>query len=287
MGITYIALELMGYYKNSYGIDFSDTATLGRQQLFVSDKQLYESNFNFTSKQVKQILSCDGYSDYLWESIGAKKIDSFDYSGYEGASHLHDMNKPLPKQYLNQYSLVYDGGTLEHIFNFPIGIKNVMDMVRVGGHLIIDTPTNNYCGHGFYQFSPELFYNALSDINGYKILSMAYYVTNEGRNMGIKKLVSPNELNARIEIYSKKPTSLSIVAKKVGMTSSEIHLLQSDYKEHVWINSQRNTVYQDFQQKHKVLEKVRKKVPFYIRGKLSKIARKRILEKNYTYIKLK
>jgi len=57
---------------------------------------------------------------------------------------------------------VIDGGTLEHVFNFPVAIKNAMQMVRAGGRLSLSPPANNYFGHGFYQFSPELFYRVLS-----------------------------------------------------------------------------------------------------------------------------
>ena len=41
--------------------------------------------------------------------------------------------------------------------------------MRVGGHLILCLPANNLSGHGFYQFSAELFYSALSDQNGYAV----------------------------------------------------------------------------------------------------------------------
>jgi 2-polyprenyl-3-methyl-5-hydroxy-6-metoxy-1,4-benzoquinol methylase len=57
---------------------------------------------------------------------------------------------------------VFDGGTLEHIFDYPTAIKNCMKMVKPGGHLLLTTPANNWFGHGFYQFSPELFYSFVS-----------------------------------------------------------------------------------------------------------------------------
>jgi hypothetical protein len=62
-----------------------------------------------------------------------------------------------------------DGGTTEHVFNFPTALTNAMQMVETGGHLVIITGGNNFCGHGFYQFSPELFYRALSAENGFEM----------------------------------------------------------------------------------------------------------------------
>ena len=52
--------------------------------------------------------------------------------------------------------MVIDGGLLEHVFDFPTAIRNCMRMVRQGGHLILNLPVNNFPGHGFYRFSPEL-----------------------------------------------------------------------------------------------------------------------------------
>ena len=62
-----------------------------------------------------------------------------------------------------QFDVVYDGGTLEHVFNFPVALRNAMELLRPGGRLFtIHTCANNLCGHGFYQFSRELFYRTLS-----------------------------------------------------------------------------------------------------------------------------
>lgn len=54
-----------------------------------------------------------------------------------------------------------DGGALEHTFNVPVALTSYMEMVRVGGRLILVSPANDHFGHGFYQFSAELFYSAL------------------------------------------------------------------------------------------------------------------------------
>ena len=67
----------------------------------------------------------------------------------------------------NKYTLVIDGGCLEHIFNFPVAIKNCMEMLQEGGHFIGITPANNLMGHGFYQFSPELYFRIFSKENGF------------------------------------------------------------------------------------------------------------------------
>ncbi|MDR1149764.1 MAG: class I SAM-dependent methyltransferase, partial [Spirochaetaceae bacterium] len=86
----------------------------------------------------------------MFKHFGAVTVDSIDYSDYEGASIVHDMNLPVPGHLKEKYDCVWDGGALEHVFNYPTAIKNCMDMVKIGGHLILETPCNNQCGHGFY-----------------------------------------------------------------------------------------------------------------------------------------
>ncbi|WP_051358088.1 hypothetical protein [Rubidibacter lacunae] len=105
--------------------------------------------------------------------LGAESIDSFDYSGYEGATCEHDFNQPISEDYHARYTVAIDGGTLEHVFNFPVAIANCMRMVEVGGHYLGLTPSNNLMGHGFYQFSPELYFRVLSPENGFSIEKMA------------------------------------------------------------------------------------------------------------------
>src|SRR5262249_39640930 len=108
-------------------------------------------------------------------SLGARAVFSMDVSAFEGATFIHDLNQPVGDELKQRFDLVYDGGTLEHVFNFPTALKNCMEMVRVGGRFFMHTVTNNWCGHGFYQFSPELFFRALSRDNGYEVERMVVH----------------------------------------------------------------------------------------------------------------
>jgi hypothetical protein len=47
---------------------------------------------------------------------------------------------------------VIETGSLDHIFNFPVAISNLMQMTRVGGSVFLTTVANNLCGHGFSGF---------------------------------------------------------------------------------------------------------------------------------------
>lgn len=41
-----------------------------------------------------------------------------DYSDRENPTHVHDLNLPVPDVFHEEYDAIFDGGTLEHIFNF-------------------------------------------------------------------------------------------------------------------------------------------------------------------------
>jgi SAM-dependent methyltransferase len=125
---------------------------LGRQDLIAVDmvgamlekEGLAAANFQQASK------TC-AYADPLFEALGATQVDALDNSDFEGAKFIHDFSEPIPSEWKEQFDVVFDGGTLEHVFNFPAALRNAMELLRPGGRLFIHTCANNLCGHGFYQ----------------------------------------------------------------------------------------------------------------------------------------
>lgn len=93
-----------------------------------------------------------------------------DVSPYQGASHIHDLNKPLPPELAGQYDTVLAGGTLEHVFDVANAMKCLAAMVRVGGDVVCGAPMNNWIDHGFYQLSPTLKFDYFS-ANGFELRS--------------------------------------------------------------------------------------------------------------------
>ena len=219
MGISATTLKFLVYCKNKFEIDFTYTATLGRQDFAKS-----RTNVGFLKKHTAMGLAeqnkifDNGYSEGLFMHLGAQKVDSFDYSDYEGATHVVDMNKPIEAMHKDKYTLLVDGGTTEHIFHVPNVYKNMMDMVKVGGHIVCNVPTNNWCGHGFYQFSPEFYFNLFTKERGFEVKVIAYAVgTTAGA--GEKKLwelPNPIEIKKTYQVYTSHETMLFVCAKKTA-----------------------------------------------------------------------
>lgn len=143
-------------------IDFEQTLTIGRQGLHVAEPSVRDALA--LAPEYKNDAYCD---QLLLDQFGASKVDSVDFSNYEGASIIYDMNLPVPEHFSDQYDTVIDGGCLEHIFNVPQALLNCSAFCKPGGQILHMLPANNCCGHGFWQFSPELFFSLYSKTNGY------------------------------------------------------------------------------------------------------------------------
>jgi hypothetical protein len=164
MGFEVNSLNFLQYTLHvSRQAKFSNIATMGRQSINLLPKSCTES---------LRLLEGGGYcEDLLFKNFGATKVDSFDNSNYEDATFVADMNKPISENQLQEvkghYDLVIDFGTLEHIYNVPQALWNMSAILKPGGEIVHSLPANGWIGHGFYQFSPELFYTVYSEINGY------------------------------------------------------------------------------------------------------------------------
>jgi len=138
------------------------------------------------------------------------------------------MNEVLPFEFKEQYTAVVDGGSLEHVFNFPVALKNCMEMVQLGGHFLSITPANNFFGHGFYQFSPELHFSVFSSSNGFELLDVIAFEDRPDAEW--YRVQSPIELKRRVTFANCVPTYLLIVAKKTTRVQIfENKPQQSDY----------------------------------------------------------
>lgn len=215
------------------GVRFARTATLGRQELFINARHLRKILRGFGvpdgDAEARRLLAeSDGFAEPLLRWLGGEQISSIDASSYEGASLVHDMNVPIPESMRNAFSVVIDGGTLEHVFNFPVAIKNCMEMVEVGGHLLLMTPANNFMGHGFYQFSPELFFRIFSAENGFEASRVIF--TETAPDAQWYEIVDPARVRRRVELINTRPAYLLIQARKLRqLPVLAVPPQQSDY----------------------------------------------------------
>jgi len=176
------------------------------------------------------------YADRFWRDfIGVRSLETIDNSDYEGASIIHDLNRPVPPELWERFDAVVEAGSLEHIFNFPVAIANIMKMVRVGGTVFLTTVANNLCGHGFYQFSPELIYRVFSLENGFDATRVVFL---KAGSPGVElvpitksyEVTDPKIVGCRVGLQSKTPIMMMVESRKVRqMEPFESTPQQSDY----------------------------------------------------------
>jgi SAM-dependent methyltransferase len=191
----------------SAGVRFGRVLTLGRQNIHLD---LDEYNRALKRLGRPRATSLPTYADGLLLAMGADSVESMDASGYEEASLTHDLNRATPAEWNERFDLIFDGGTLEHVFDFPTAIKNCMRMTRPGGRFVSVTIANNWCGHGFYQFSPELFFRVFSEANGFSVQEM-YLAELDGTAFSVK---DPAAVNARVELCNARPVYLLVHARR-------------------------------------------------------------------------
>jgi len=213
-------------------VSFERCATLGRQHCFVSNSETRSllREFGLSPYGFPKLFPSvyPGYTEPFWGMLGAKNLATIDASDFEGATHVHDMNQPIPTEWKEGFDVVCDVGTLEHVFNFPTAIRNCMEMVKHGGAFFAQTPANNYLGHGFYQFSPELFFRVLSPQNGFKVEHCV--AVEQGPRRRWFSVSDPELARARVTLINTFPVILFVWAKRVEIKPLfQMTPQQSDY----------------------------------------------------------
>ena len=247
MGLTATDIELLIELRlRKERID--RIVTIGRLSLFLHPRQLARLRRIIPESQALVDYSWGEAADLVLRDLtGAKDVVSVDMSDYQGSTIVHDMNRPLRESrpdLAGKFDLVIDGGTLEHVFNFPVAVQNLMFLVRRGGHILTANPANNLCGHGFYQFTPELMHRLYSPANGFCV---DHVLLTQTRHMSVEmdprprsfRVADPASLGRRILLRNRWPVMIRTLAERIGdVPAAGLNVQQSDYVM-AWSNSRR------------------------------------------------
>jgi hypothetical protein len=214
MGLNWHGVKFLASVRSG-GTDFARTVTIGRQNLHVGLPQVRQILDGYRIPNTlddEAVLASPEFAESIFRLLGAQVVDSIDASTYEQATIIHDMNKPFPAKKHNSYDLVYDGGSLEHVFNVEQALRNVMSLPKIGGSVVIHTMANNCLGHGLYQFSPELFYRVFSPENGYRVERVVIHP-----NFGFARwydVPDPAKVHSRVELANNFDVMMMFVHAK-------------------------------------------------------------------------
>lgn len=200
----------------SRGEKLGEVAMLGRQHLDLSDAcwaREVEARLDYRMQDIITERD-DQFAEPFFQRVGAASVDAIDFSPYQGANFIHDMNDPLPESLKGRFQLLHDGGTMEHVFHVPNYLANCMKLLKVGGFYVGVVPTDLWMGHGFYQFSPELMFRVFSEANGFRLRAHGLGVW--GRKSRVFAIPDDAVWRGRMEPQLGDQTLLLIVAQKVA-----------------------------------------------------------------------
>jgi len=157
------------FHRLSKQIEFTGHAlTLGVQNLSFGKSDLPDELHERLNGKLLDYKS-------LLQSLGFNQVFSLDVSDYEGADFLGDLNNQDIGHH-SQFDTVFDTGTLEHVFHVPNALNNIGRMLKTGGRIVHVLPASNRLEHGFYMFSPTLFWDYYQ-ANNY-VIEKSYIVRN-------------------------------------------------------------------------------------------------------------
>lgn len=223
------------------GQSFESTLIVSRQQLFLHPHEAAALRRSVRERSPGEapVLEQYRFGDYadlhLRPILGAKSLESMDFSDYEGASLVHDLNLPVPEEWHVRFDAVIEAGTLEHIFNFPVAIRNIMMLVKPGGAVYLTLVANNLCGHGFYQFSPELVFRIFSVENGFAsprvvLLEGTFPAMERVPVHACYEVTDPAKVGRRVGLQSNRPVMMIVEARKIAHCEPfKVPPQQSDY----------------------------------------------------------
>jgi len=229
MGIDITVLDAIFHTLPLCNNSKNNLLTLGRQGLHIR-----RQNFDYFSNKYNIKFTDNIYTEFcenMFKELGFKNVESLDYSSYEKASIIHDMNKPISNDLKNKYQFILDGGTIEHIFNTPQLCENIINLLDIDGIFLSITCNNNLSGHGIYQFSPEFFLSAFNEKYGMKIIEIYLAEVNSEFNKWIRcdsynGWRNVSKFNSLSEVY------IITIAKKI--TNDRLSLIDNSPQQYIY-----------------------------------------------------
>jgi SAM-dependent methyltransferase len=225
VGIDLTGLRALSFASRVYKFDFRNTATLGRHEVHFW-RQEFDTVRRTLGFEYDETLAVGSFCEPLLRKFGAESVTSVDASGFEGASVIHDFNRPIPQDLHDRFDTFLDFGSIEHIFDVAQVIENIIKMVKPGGRILVATNANGFPAHGLYQYSPEFFYSVFSERNGFRDTSV--FLVNTSRPKLWHLIRRPAALRRRNQIPLEEQMMVLVFSTKVGAVD-QLNVIQSDY----------------------------------------------------------
>lgn len=232
MGYRYSSLKNMAYNQNI----FRNKRVLTLGILFPYVEKARHRNDLLKNYNIDVSESSKVFSEYLFcDVFGASKCDALDVSDYQGAKLICNLNESIHAKYYEQYDVIIDAGTLEHLSNIAVAVNNIFSLLRVDGIYYFSSPCDGWVDHGFFQFSPT-FYKDLVFKNPKLLLLENLSLLGNESTMNVM-----NSSNLRVSSFVTSHDKINIkgVIRKIANGKIEFDIIQAKYRE--WHNRDKNS----------------------------------------------
>jgi SAM-dependent methyltransferase len=94
------------------------------------------------------------------------QMRTMDWSPHFGADIVADLGYPVPEDLHNRFDFIYDGGSLDNMFNPAQGLMNIGAMLKPGGRALCLACASAF-STPYTMFSPGWFYDYF-EVNNFK-----------------------------------------------------------------------------------------------------------------------
>lgn len=190
---------------------------------------------NYTTSAINNTDDSFVTDECFFRMLGVNEIHALDHSDFEGADIIADICKPLPEELEGQFEFIFNGSTLDNVFDTAMAIKNIGRLLKPGGRVIhIETATTTRFSYN--AISPSWFFDYYA-VNGWSDCKI--YMGAAG---DFSRLISePWAMLAFNPAYSRKPNAFTcdlgnqlgvqvILAQKGFESSSDKIPIQAHYR---------------------------------------------------------
>lgn len=95
----------------------------------------------------------------LFKMQGFQRIESMDAFDNESPTYIQDLNTPVLESLHGKFDVIMDFGTLDHVYDMRMAIANIVNMLKVGGVVMIYDAMIGWHNQSLYNFQPPFFFD--------------------------------------------------------------------------------------------------------------------------------
>lgn len=214
MTFNTVALKYAFFCKKNIEKDDPTVLDIGAQtptfkiesfEKFTSELEIQNENQKNAINKVKNKKNFSAEDTYI--GLGYKSYDIIDINGAYN-SFKFDLNKDIEDHYKfkNQYDVVINNGTGEHVFNQFALYKNIHDLTKKKGLMLNILPFLGWTNHGFYNYHP-IFFADLAASNDYELVRMTF-ANRDGKEIFLQNINDHKFLYDQVKPH-RPPNTLS------------------------------------------------------------------------------